>query len=201
MILVRHGQSRFNVVFSVTRVDPGIRDPGLTDAGHGQAAQAAARLHGDGPDGLLPRIGRGRLTRILASPYRRTLETAEILARRLGLPVTVEPMVRERNAYICDIGSAPAELIGRWPAFAFEAVPDHWWHGDQDQGASESEDSLLRRCARFRAHMAQQPDWATVVVVTHWGFIRGLTGHEAENGQILAYDPADGRVVAADDPC
>lgn len=201
MILVRHGQSRFNVVFSVTRVDPGIRDPGLTDEGLGQASRAAAALHGDGPDGLLPRIGRRRPTRILTSPYRRTLETAEILARRLALPVTVEPVVRERNAFTCDIGSAPAELRRRWPEFAFAAVADHWWHGDRDQDTSESEESLLRRCARFRARMAEQPDWATVVVVTHWGFIRGLTGHAAENGQILAYDPADGRVVAADDPC
>ena len=201
MILVRHGQSRFNVIFSVTRVDPGIRDPGLTDEGQGQASRAAAALHGDGPDGLLPRIGRGRPTRILASPYRRTLETAEILARRLGLPVTVEPLVRERNAYICDIGSPPAELMRRWPAFAFAAVGDHWWHGDRDRGANESEKSLRRRCARFRARMAQQPDWATLVVVTHWGFIRGLTGREAENGQILAYDPADGRVVETGDPC
>ena len=57
MILVRHGQSRFNAVFSVTRVDPGITDPGITDEGHGQASRAAAALHGDGPDGLLPRIG------------------------------------------------------------------------------------------------------------------------------------------------
>ena len=29
----------------------------------------------------------------------------------------------------------------------------------------------------------------------------GRTGHEARNGQILAYDPAEGRVVAAGDPC
>ncbi len=28
-----------------------------------------------------------------------------------------------------------------------------------------------------------------------------LPRHQARNGQILAHDPADGRVVAADDPC
>ena len=28
-----------------------------------------------------------------------------------------------------------------------------------------------------------------------------LPGHEASNGQILAYDPAAGRVVADGDPC
>jgi len=201
MILLRHGESRFNVVFSATRVDPGIPDPGLTDEGRGQASRAAAALHGDGPDGLLHRIGRRRPTRILASPYRRTLETAEILSRRLELPVTVEPLVRERNAFTCDIGSPPAELQRRWPGFAFAAVADDWWHGDRDRGASESEDSLRRRCRRFRACMAEQTDWAAVIVVTHWGFIRGLTGHQVANGRIVTYDPADGRVVAAADPC
>ncbi len=29
----------------------------------------------------------------------------------------------------------------------------------------------------------------------------GIPGHEARNGQILAHDPADGRVVAVGDPC
>ena len=31
MILIRHGESEFNVVFNKTRVDPGIPDPALTD--------------------------------------------------------------------------------------------------------------------------------------------------------------------------
>jgi len=30
VILIRHGQSHFNVVYSETGVDPGIVDPGLT---------------------------------------------------------------------------------------------------------------------------------------------------------------------------
>ncbi len=33
MLLIRHGQSEFNVVYSVTRQDPGIRDPKLTVEG------------------------------------------------------------------------------------------------------------------------------------------------------------------------
>jgi broad specificity phosphatase PhoE len=32
MILLRHGQSEFNLHFSVTRRDPGIADPKLTQA-------------------------------------------------------------------------------------------------------------------------------------------------------------------------
>ncbi|MDH3235510.1 MAG: histidine phosphatase family protein, partial [Alphaproteobacteria bacterium] len=33
MILIRHAQSEFNVVYGKTRQDPGIEDPKLTDTG------------------------------------------------------------------------------------------------------------------------------------------------------------------------
>ena len=44
MILMRHGQSHFNVHYGRTRQDPGLRDPGLTELGRQQAAAAAALL-------------------------------------------------------------------------------------------------------------------------------------------------------------
>jgi broad specificity phosphatase PhoE len=44
MILLRHGQSEFNLHFGATRRDPGIIDPRLTDLGHAQAREAAAQL-------------------------------------------------------------------------------------------------------------------------------------------------------------
>ncbi len=43
VILIRHGQTGFNRVFSITRRDPGVRDPHLTDQGRRQA-QAVARV-------------------------------------------------------------------------------------------------------------------------------------------------------------
>jgi hypothetical protein len=36
--------------------------------------------------------------------------------------------------------------------------------------------------------MSTVEDWRHVLVVTHWGFIRGLTGHEVTNAAILSYD-------------
>ena len=37
--------------------------------------------------------------------------------------------------------------------------------------------------------MTTQPDWARVAVVSHWGFIRGLTGLTVQNGAVLRIDP------------
>ena len=47
MILLRHGQSEFNVHMAATRRDPGIVDPRLTEYGHYQATLAAERLAGE----------------------------------------------------------------------------------------------------------------------------------------------------------
>lgn len=172
MILVRHGQSHFNVVYSVTREDPGIIDPGLTEVGLQQAEAAAAALK------------ERAVRRILASPYTRTLHTAEIIADRLGLPVAIEPLVRERAFFACDIGSPRSHLSGRWPHFDFGDLPERWWPEPE-----ETEEELLLRCTSFRRSMATTEDWREVVVVSHWGFIRGLTGQAVDNGTLLPFDP------------
>jgi broad specificity phosphatase PhoE len=174
MQLIRHGQSHFNKHFSVTRQDPGIIDPALTGEGRRQIAEAAEEL-----------AARGLFWKcILASPYWRALETAEILGRRLGVPIEVEPLVRERAFFACDIGSPRSELEQRFPEVAFGALSEVWWpHPD------ESEGSLMERCTRFRLAWAHREDWTGVLVVTHWGFIRGLTGRSVENGSLTAFDP------------
>src|SRR5215813_11396140 len=142
MILIRHGQSEFNVVFSVTRVDPGIPDPRLTELGRSQAAEAAASL------------AQQDVRRLIASPYTRALETAEIIAAALRVPVEIEPMVRERAAFACDIGSAPADLKQRFPAYAFDHLAHPWWHDHIGLGEPEPESTLLARCETFRSRMA-----------------------------------------------
>lgn len=86
MILIRHGQTEFNRIYSATREDPGIRDPGLTDIGRREAAAAGEALLELG------------LRRLITSPYRRALETAELIAAKLGLPITVDTLVAERFA-------------------------------------------------------------------------------------------------------
>ena len=172
MILLRHGQSEFNLIFTTTRKDPGIHDPKLTPLGHQQAAAAAEALDGKG------------LRRIVVSPYTRTLQTAEPIARRLAIPVIINPIVRERCAFSCDIGTRRATLAATWPSHDFSHVDEIWWPQTE-----EPADAVIARAALFRAEMAALPDWADTLVVSHWGFIMSLTGLSVQNGQTLRVDP------------
>ncbi len=176
MILIRHGQSHFNLHFAATRVDPGIVDPDLTEDGKRQAEAAASDL-----------TRHENLQRIVASPSRRTLHTAEIIAARLGLPVVIDALVRERAYFTCDIGSHRSRLAARWPDFHYGDLPERWW-----PEPNETETELHGRCRQFRDAMARRDDWQEVLVVSHWGFIRGLTGREIDNCDMVSFDPTAG---------
>lgn len=174
MILLRHGQSEFNLHFAVNRQDPGIIDPRLTELGHAQADAAAQQLLGQ------------RIDRIIVSPYTRTLQTARPVAAALGLPITIDPMVRERYAFACDIGSPRPELERDWPTHDFGSIEETWWPAEE-----EPEASIVDRAARFRATLANREDWGSTLVVSHWGFILSLTGQSVANGQWLRCDPTE----------
>ncbi len=183
MIVLRHCQSEFNLHFTRTRRDPGLVDPGLTAEGRAHAEAAADALCG----------GPRRINRILASPYRRALQTVAPVAARLGLPVTITSLVRERYAFACDIGS-PRWLLERdWPGIDFSGLDGDWWHdgatGPDGMPATEGEDSVINRAGRFRTAMAAAPDHAETLLVSHWGFLLAFTGQSLENGRWLEVDP------------
>jgi glucosyl-3-phosphoglycerate phosphatase len=181
MILLRHGQSEFNLHFTATRRDPGIVDARLTELGHAQAEAAARRLAGEG------------IERIIASPYTRALQTAAPIARALGVKLLVNPIVRERYAFACDIGTPRAELELAWPEYDFSGIEEAWW-----PAIEEPADEVIGRAALFRAEMAALPDWSNTLVVSHWGFILCMTGQSVMNGDWLRCDPngsAPGQIV------
>jgi broad specificity phosphatase PhoE len=174
MILLRHGQSEFNLHFGATRRDPGIIDPRLTELGHRQAAEVARQLAGEG------------ITRIITSPYTRALQTVGPIAKALGVDVFINPIVRERYAFACDVGTPKTELEQAWPAHDFSKVEEIWW-----PPVEETAESVVGRAALFRAEMAVLPDWSNTLVVSHWGFILSLTGISVTNCQWLRCDPTD----------
>jgi len=172
MFLLRHGQSYFNLHFSRTRVDPGIADPELTALGREQAAAAAAKLRGYA------------LTRIIVSPYTRALQTAQPFLGGREVPVHIMHEVRERAAYVCDVGSSPALLAARFPHHDFAHLPPQWWHD-----GVEPLEATVARADAFRTAMAARDDSATTLLVSHWAFILALTGRSVANGELLEYDP------------
>lgn len=189
MILIRHGQSEFNVVYGETRVDPGIRDPKLTALGERQARAAAETIR------------ELDVRKLITSPYTRALQTATIIADILGLPLTVDPHIGERAAFICDIGTPRSALQTSWPKLDLNHIEEIWW-----PAMEESEEALDARGRDFRARMHRSGDWHGTVVISHWGFIRTLTGHRVENCTVLRFDPSSshpggGTVVSVIDVC
>ena len=176
MFLLRHGQSFFNLHFTETRRDPGIEDPELTALGHGQARAAVEELAGAG------------ITRVIVSPYVRALQTVQPFLALPGVTVEVMHEVRERTAFTCDIGTAPALLAARFPQHEFGHLPERWWHEE-----TESEAEVVARADAFRAAMRQRTDEHTTLLVSHWGFILALTGISVGNGEWVEFHPAGAR--------
>ena len=180
MILLRHGQSEFNLHFTATKRDPGIKDPKLTplgqSAGRGRGRGAGGRGHP--PHHLLPlhpRAADGRAGGAAAGPARhRQADGAGAL--RLHL--------RHRHA------RAPRCAIA-WPQLDFDHIDEVWWPpggaGRPDRGA---------RRDRSAAEMAALADWPHTLVVSHWGFILAMTGQRVMNGEWLRCDPTTARAGA-----
>lgn len=83
IVLVRHGSARHSTPEQPLELIEGQSDPDLTDLGRDQALAVAERL-GDAP-----------LATIFVSPLRRTQQTAEPLAKKLGVEPVILPELRE----------------------------------------------------------------------------------------------------------
>lgn len=174
MYLLRHGQSYFNLHFTPTRIDPGIEDPELTDLGVAQAAVAASQL------------AHAALTRIIISPYTRALQTAEPILKVHQASAHIMHEVRERAAFVCDVGSSPQLLSARFPHHDFKHLPSPWW-----SEPVETLEATVARADAFRALMAARDDSATTLLVSHWAFILALSGKSLSNGELLEYEPGN----------
>lgn len=171
MILMRHGQSEFNLHFTATRRDPGIPDPRLTEEGQAQAHRAAQAL------------AQRKITRVIVSPYTRALQTAAPIVAALSPRVHVSPLIRERYHFSCDIGTPASQLAPAWPGHDFSHIEEIWWPSETESG-----ESTAARAAAFRAQMAADPLWQETLVVSHWAFILTLTGQSLNNGDWIDVD-------------
>lgn len=157
LVLVRHGQTEYN---REGRWQGQGTDLPLTATGREQAEAVAGEL--------ADRYGPACLAALYTSDLRRALETARILAARLGLEPRVDPALREMDHGLFE-GRTKAEILARWPEAyaAFEADPRHVRRPEGDSYgdlAARIWPALERIAARHRGERA--------VVVSHGGPIR-----------------------------
>jgi probable phosphoglycerate mutase len=161
LVLVRHGATNLT---ASKRFSGGLAgsNPGLTDDGRAQVREVA--------DWLSP-IG-DAVHVVVTSPVRRTRESAEILADRLGVGWVEEPAFAERE-------------FGAWDGMSFEEVteqrPDEIeaWVGSLDvaPGGGESFREVEKRVLDGLSRVLERYAGQTVVVVTHVTPIKTLVAH------------------------
>ena len=131
--LIRHGET----VDNARQIMQGQTQGELNERGKEQALQVAERLSTEAIDA------------VVASDLHRAIQTAEIIAKPHGLPVTTTPLLRER-----DWGSFTGRHI---PELKDEIWPDN----------IESEETLLQRAHDFLQKMTATYPGKRVVAVGH----------------------------------
>jgi 2,3-bisphosphoglycerate-dependent phosphoglycerate mutase len=110
IVLVRHAEPAW------TSAGLSVSNPPLTDRGRRQARSTANRLAAE-----------PAFDDLLVSPARRSLETAEPIARRLGIEPTVVDDLLEIKGPLTD--GLPAEQAERFFTDAHHRPPEEWWQG------------------------------------------------------------------------
>src|SRR5580693_5723818 len=186
VLWARHGENVANLTKTLSYR---VFDGDLTDVGRGQARELGERLAA---------ADAGQVQLVACSPLRRARQTAEIVGRRLGLPVAMElDDLREVNV---------GELDGRSDARAWEiyaAVLEAWRAGDTQARfpGGENRDELCARLRRALTAVARGAAAGHSLVVAHGGEEgRPPTlGHGGEEGRSLVV--AHGANLRAALPC
>src|SRR5688500_14817514 len=171
LLLVRHGQSEWNVAGRMQGQTP---HPPLTDLGHTQAAAAARELVALRPGALV------------SSDLLRATQTAEHCARVTGLPVVTAAELREQGYGVLE-GRPSREL---WDVVDW--TDPHW--------AAEGGESLAQlhgRVASFLSDLRAEPPADVVALVTHGDTIRAVQAVAAGLGpaELPAVTPPNGSVT------
>jgi probable phosphoglycerate mutase len=189
--LARHGETAWNAAGRIQ----GHTDEPLNEAGRDQARELGRELASRG------------IAAVASSDLARARETAEIVARTLGLePPVIEPALRERGLGVFE-GLTREELAERWPTEwesyrrdGVDAPPE----GEPYAAFFERITGGVRRLAR-RLSRPERP----AVLVTHGGVMKALVLASAgtralvtiPNGALFRFAVEEGRLrrVSSDD--
>jgi probable phosphoglycerate mutase len=186
LLLVRHGESEVIVAGQSFPLLNGQGDPALSPEGVDQAAAVCTRLEEEDIDA------------IYVSPLRRTSETAEPLAQRLGRTPAIERDLREVHLGEWEGGVYREKVIEGDP-LGLRILAEQRW--DVIPGAEPAE-AFSRRVRGAVERIAAAHPGHRVAVFAHGGTI-GEILHQATGSQPFAFMGADNasisHVVVSDD--
>jgi broad specificity phosphatase PhoE len=162
--LARHGQTPLNEAGLLR----GLADPPLNETGRRQAERLGAALGSRG------------LVAVISSPLLRARQTAQPIAERAGLEVTVDQCLLDRD-------------YGPWTGVSQESVTQRWGSVDRAPGV-EPRLAVRDRAVPGLTSVARRHVGGTVVVVSH----------DAVNREVLAaFDPGlgDPDAIPQDNGC
>ncbi|HVB47144.1 MAG TPA: histidine phosphatase family protein [Burkholderiales bacterium] len=160
--LVRHGETAWNAEGRVQ----GQLDVPLSEVGHAQARAAAAALAGE------------RFAALYSSDLARARQTAAPAARRLALPVRLEPALRERH-YGAFESLTYVEVRERYPA-EYARFKDK--DPEFDFVSGESLRRFAERAVACVAELARRHAGESILVVTHGGVLEMAFRHATARG-------------------
>jgi broad specificity phosphatase PhoE/ribonuclease HI len=153
LIMLRHGVTEY----TLAKRFAGRSDLDLLDEGRTQAEQAAERIARLGP-----------VNAVVSSPLRRTRQTAQVVADRLGVDMNMDLDIEIEDGF--------AETdFGDWDGHTYPEVEAGWpgelakWLNDPAVAppGGESFEAVTRRVRRARDRVLAAHADETVVVVTH----------------------------------
>lgn len=178
ILCIRHGESTFNAIGSGGEADPLHYDAPLSERGQEQVRRAREALRDRA------------IELVVTTPLTRALQTTSGLFadHPSSPPILVESMHSERVENSCDVGSHPGLLSKAFPSFAFEHLPEVWWHAhdrpDERGVCVEPIDLVEARVEAFRRFLRQRPE-RVIVVVGHGTFFLKLTGRALGNCEVI----------------
>ena len=148
--IVRHGQTEENL----QRILQGHMPGTLTEQGKEQVQRAAEQLSKEGV----------KFTRIVSSDLKRAMDSAQIIADNINLPVIPMEILRERD-WGKFTGMPIAEAMDKY------RVDDKWRF---PEGTTETEEGIYERANKALVELQKQFADETIIVVTHGQFARNL---------------------------
>ena len=151
LCIVRHGETAWNAEGRVQ----GQLDVPLNEVGHAQAQAVALALRGE------------RFSTIYSSDLQRVTQTAEPAARALGLPVRIDPRLRERHyGMFQTLKYADVKVLHPEDYARFKAKDL-----DYDFRTGESLRTFHARSVECLADLAARHSGESILVFTHGGVL------------------------------